>query len=169
MTMIHRSHVFPVLLGLGLLAAGPAWSVEPIAEIRACAEVTDGDARLACFDALAERVQLEEPAVDPASGVAAEEPRGSSLPEYLGGAEFEEQSEYFETHHQGTITECQQARDGRWYFRFDNGQVWRQTNLSRQRFKDCSFLAKISRDAFGYKMEIEVNGRQKTIRVARVK
>ena len=169
MKMIHSSHVFPALLGLGLLAGGPAWSAESIADIKACAEVTDADARLACFDELAERVQHEELSVDPASAVAAEEPEEASLPEHLGGADFEEQSDNFETHHQGSIIECQQGRDGRWYFRFSNGQVWRQSNLDRRRFKECSFLATISRDAFGNKMVIEVQGKQKTIRVSRVK
>jgi hypothetical protein len=169
MKMIHRSHVFPALLGLGLLAGGPAWSAESIADIKACAEVTDADARLACFDELAERVQHEELSVDPASAVAAEEPEDVSVPEHLGGADFEEQSDNFKTHHQGTITECQKGRDGRWYFRFSNGQVWRQSNLDRRRFKECSFLATISQDGFGYKMVIEVQGKQKTIRVSRVK
>jgi len=169
MKMIHRSHVFPALLGLGLLAGGPAWSAESIADIKVCAEVTDADARLACFDDLAERVQHEELSVDPASAVAAEELEEGSVPEHLGGADFEEQSDNFKTHHQGTITECQQGGDGRWYFRFSNGQVWRQSNLDRRRFKECSFLATISRDGFGYKMVIEVQGKQKTIRVSRVK
>ena len=169
MEMSHRNHVFSALLGLGLLAGGPAWSAESIADIKACAEVTDADARLACFDELAERVQHEELAVDPASAVAAEEPEETSLPEHLGGADFEEQSDNFEAHHQGMITECKQDRDGRWYFRFSNGQVWKQSNLDRRRFKECSFPATISRDAFGYKMVIEGQGKQKTIRVSRVK
>ena len=169
MKMIHRSQVVPALLGLGLLASGPAWSEESIADIKACAEVTDADARLVCFDELAERVQHEELAVDPASAVVAEEPEEASLPEHLGGADFEEQSDNFETHNQGMITECQQGRDGRWYFRFSDGQVWKQSNLDRQRFKECSFQATISRDGFGYKMAIDVEGKKKTIRVSRVK
>ena len=169
MKMIHRSQVVPALLGLGLLASGPAWSEESIADIKACAEVTDADARLVCFDELAERVQHEELAVDPASAVAAEESEEASFPEHLGGADFEEQSDNFETHNQGMITECQQGRDGRWYFRFSNGQVWRQSNLNRLRFKECSFQATISQDGFGYKMVIEVQGKQRTIRVSRVK
>ena len=169
MTIIHRSHVFSTLLGLGLLAGGPAWSAESIADIKACAEVTDADARLACFDELAERLQNEEPAVDPATAAATEEPEEASLPDHLGGADFEEQSENFETHHQGTITECKKGRDDRWYFVFSNGQVWKQSNKERRRFKDCNFPATISRDGFGYKMAIEVQGKQQTVRVSRVK
>jgi hypothetical protein len=169
MKLIHRSQVVPALLGLGLLASGPAWSEGSIADIKACAAVTDADARLVCFDELAERVQHEEPAVDPAPAVAAEEPEEASLPEHLGGADFEEQSDNFKTHHQGTITERQQDRDGRWYFRFNNGQVWKQSNLNRLRFKECNFLATISRDGFGHKMVIEVQGKKKTIRISRVK
>ena len=169
MKIIRRSHVFPALLGLGLLAGGPAWSAESIADIKVCAEVTDADARLACFDDLAERVQHEELSVDPASAVASEKPEEASLPEHLGGADFEEQSDNFETHHQGMITKCQQGSDGRWYFRFSNGQVWKQSNLNRRRFKECSFPATITRDGFGYKMVIEVQGKQKTIRISRVK
>ena len=167
--MIHRNHVFIALLGLGLLAGGPAWSAEPIAEIKACAEVTDADARLACFDELAARVQREEPAVDPTPAVAAEKPEEASLPEHLGGTEFEEQSDNFETHHQGTITECQKGRDERWYFIFSNGQVWKQSNKERRRFKDCNFQATISRDGFGYKMEMDMQGKQQTVRVSRVR
>jgi hypothetical protein len=173
MKMIHRGHVHTALLGLGLLAGGPAWSAEPMADIKACAAVRDADSRLACFDELAERVQYEELAADSASAVVAEESGEesgeASLPKHLGGAEFEEQSDDFETHHQGTITECQQGRDGRWYFVFSNGQVWRQSNLDRLRFKECNFLATISRDGFGYKMLIDVKGKQKQVRVSRVK
>ena len=169
MKLIHRGHVFPALLGLGLLVSGPAWSTETIEDIKACAGVTDADARLACFDKLAERVQREEPAVDPAPAVAAEEPGEAALPEHLGGADFEEQAENFTTHHQGTITKCQKGRDDRWYFVFSNGQVWKQSNKERRRFKDCNFPATISQDGFGYKMEIEVQGKQNTIRVSRVK
>ena len=169
MKMIHRSQVVPALLGLGLLTGGPAWSEESIVDIKACAAVTDADARLVCFDELAERVQNEELAVDPAPAVAAEEPEEASLPEHLGGADFEEQSDNFETHHQGTITECQQDSNGRWYFRFSNGQVWRQSNLDRLRFKECNYLATISRDGFGHKMVIEVQGKQRTVRISRVK
>ncbi len=169
MKTIHRSHLIPALLGLGLLAGGPAWSADPIADIRTCAGVTDDDARLACFDELAQRVQHEEPPVAPTAAAATEKPEEASLPEHLGGAEFEEQSENFETEHQGTITECQQGRDGRWYFEFSNGQVWKQSNLERQRFRECSMPATISRDGFGYKMAIEVKGKEKTIRVSRVR
>jgi hypothetical protein len=169
MNIVHRSRVFPALLGIGLLAGGPAWSADPIADIKACADVTDADARLACFDELAERVQPEALAVAPASAVVAEEPEEASIPEHLGGADFEEQTDNFETHHQGMITGCQKGRDERWYFRFSNGQVWRQSNVGRQRFKECNFEATISQDGFGYKMVIEVKGKQKTIRISRVK
>ena len=174
MKLIHCSHVFPALLGLGLLASGPACSAETLADIKACAEVTDADARLACFDELAARVQHEEPAIaaEPAvaaAPAAAEEPEEDALPDHLGGADFEEQAEDFKTHHQGTITECWHGRDNRWYFRFSNGQIWRQSNADRLRLKECNFPATISRDGFGYKMRIEVQGREKTVRVGRVK
>ena len=169
MKKIHRSHFFPALLGFGLLAGGPAWSADPIADIRSCAEVTDADARLACFDELAERVQREGPAAEPAPAVAAEKPEEASLPEHLGGADFEEQTENYKTEHQGTVTECKKGRDERWYFVFSNGQVWKQSNKERRRFKDCNFPATISRDGFGYKMKIEVQGKEQTVRVSRVK
>ena len=169
MRMILRSHVYSSLLGLGLLAGAPAGSADSIEDIGACAKVSDAVARLACFDELAERVQRAELAVDPGVAVAADEPGEAALPEHLGGADFEEQADNFETHHQGTMTKCQQARDGRWYFWFNNGQVWKQSNINRQRFRECSYLATISRDAFGYKMVIDENGKQRSVRVSRVK
>ena len=176
MNLIHRRHVYTALIGFGLFLGAPAWSAEPLSEIKACAEVEDPGARLACFDQLAERLQDEEVAVKAASAAevneavaSSNEPAEAALPEHLGGADFEEQAENFETRHQGTITRCEQASDGRWYFWFNNGQVWRQSNRERQRFRECNFLATVSRDAFGYKMVVDVNGKQKSTRVSRVK
>ena len=67
----------------------------------------------------------------------------------------------------GKVTKCQQDVNDKWYFYFDNGQVWKQRSNSRLRFPDCDFWVTITEDTFGYKMTIE--GEDKQIRIGRIR
>lgn len=140
--------------------------------------MADRDARLTCYDNLGEQVLASdqaagnpapktevqaEPAKQPA--VASTTP---SLPETIGGGAFEEpKKKETISSSQGLITSCKKGPDKKWYFYFDNGQVWKQTNSDRHYFKTCEFVATITRDTFGYKMQIE--GKKRKIRVSRKK
>ena len=146
-------------------SSGIAQSAETVEELKACTRLTDRDARLACFDNLGERVLREEPAeMEQAQGKMAqsEAETGTStdakpLPDNYGKAN---PSQY-----DGLITSCKKGHSGRWYFVFDNGQVWKQVNKRNLRLKECNFNATITQDMFGYKLRID--DVEKTIRVRR--
>jgi len=88
-----------------------------------------------------------------------------SLPDHLGGTVFEKESAQGKFDYRGLVTSCKKGSDGRWYFFFESGQVWKQSNKSRRRFKECYYSVTITRDGFGYKMQID--GESSKIRIAR--
>ena len=59
------------------------------------------------------------------------------------------------------------VHSGQYYFTFENGQVWKQSNYSNLNLRDCEFDVEISKSAFGYKMYIP--SKERTVRIARVK
>ena len=67
----------------------------------------------------------------------------------------------------GTVVECRQDARNDTYFYFDNGQVWKQKTDSRIKFGDCNFDVTITRDFFGYKMQLV--GEARRIRISRIR
>jgi len=68
---------------------------------------------------------------------------------------------------QGRVTECKKDASNKWYFVFDNGQVWKQRSNARLSNRECDFPVTITKDAFGYKMQIDGEG--KKIRIGRIR
>lgn len=126
-------------------------------KLQACSTTVANEARLACFDALAKSL---------VSAKSEPSDRSASLPENLGGGKFNK-SETQRLGNQGQVTSCKPSHDGRWFFMFDNGQIWKQVNLDRRRtkYKNCDFSVVIKKDGFGYKMHIE--SLAKVVRVKR--
>ena len=78
------------------------------------------------------------------------------LNDELGGEEYEKKPDPEDIDNQGLITGCKKGPDKKWYFYFENGQVWKQIDDRRFSLKeDCRMLATITKDIFGYKMEVE--------------
>ena len=154
------------LLWITFLASSSfAQSVDALEEIKVCAAVTEQDARLACFDRLSDQVLQQGPAdtasaqqnatkteVDIAAATVVK-----PLPEDLGSSKVDRYA--------GTVTSCRKGQSGDWYFFFDNDQVWKHVSNRKLRFKECSFDVTITKDTFGYKMQID--GETRTIRVRR--
>jgi len=113
-----------------------------ISEINACALKTQDDERLACFDAVTKSFSAKN---------NVENPKPYSLPETLGGRKFDDSKE-IDQGSRGLVKSCKKSYDGRWFFIFDNGQVWKQVDRSKRRFKECNFRVTIKKDSFGYKM-----------------
>lgn len=108
---------------------------------------------------------VEEVTEEVVEGVAAVMPAAESLPDDLGGREFSKDSELAENQNRERITSCRKDLRDKWSFYFENGQVWKQVDSRRRRFRDCDFMATITRDTFGYKMQID--GKKERIRVSR--
>jgi len=157
-----------------------AQAAEPVDQLKACARTADREARIACYEALGRQVldaeakaETAEPAAEPeppapATTVATAAVAGTpALKEDLGGEQFRKEPDPADGVNRGLITSCKKGPSDRWYFYFDNGQVWKQTNSGRLHLSDCERVATISKDWFGYRMEIE--GHKGKIRIARVR
>ena len=68
---------------------------------------------------------------------------------------------------EGRVVECKKDSANKYYFYFDNGQVWKQRANARIPPGKCDFNVTITEDTFGYKMQIE--GETKKIRIGRVR
>ncbi len=163
--MTRSNKAIIILLITVFTSSGVAQTVDTVEELKVCAGMTDQDARFACFDKLGERVLREEPAdkkptqekMAQPEAVTATATNTQPLPDDLGKSTGSKYS--------GLITSCKQGQYGDWYFFFDNGQVWKEVNKRNRRFKECNFNATITRDGFGYKMQI--HGEEKYLRVRR--
>ncbi len=156
--------IFVLLVTLST-SSGAAPTTDAIEELKACARITEQEARFACYDELGERVLREETAE---SSAAQESPHQTEaetatttvvqpLPDDLGSNK--------EIQYTASVTSCKQGLHGDWFFFFENGQVWKQVSNRNVRFKECNFDVMITKDRFGYRMLI--NAEDRTIRVKR--
>jgi hypothetical protein len=167
-----RIHLTPVLLiGATLfLLSGRGFAaseMDALEELRNCARTEDSAARVACYEELGKRV-LGEESIKTAEVAVVEsvssQPEPQRLPDDLGIANKEDKNAAEDESYRGHVRSCGQLSDDRWYFVFDNEQLWKQSSAGRYRFSECDFDVTITKDFFGYKMKIDGG---KTLRVKR--
>jgi hypothetical protein len=135
-------------------AAEPETAVVPVADTATTAPDVQ----------VAESAATAPAAAEEASTVAETSP---TLPDEIGGDRFSQNDAERNRQNRGQVRSCQRDQNNRFTFYFDNGQVWRQTDERRFRQPhDCQFIAEITRDVFGYLMQIE--GKKNKIRVKRI-
>jgi hypothetical protein len=147
------------------VATGAAESGDSVADrLLACRDVPDSSERLECFDKLAEDVS-ERPS---SRNVTTEdEAVAEALPPLADDVGKSRSEDEPPEEYSGRVTSCEKSEaSGRWYFTFDNGQVWRQSNKGRLPFRECDFAVTLKRDVFGYKLELPSENR--TVRVSRI-
>lgn len=66
----------------------------------------------------------------------------------------------------GVLRECRKSYSGAYLFYFEDGQIWKQVDTRRKRFKNCDWPVTIVKDGFGYKMLLDA---ETYIRVKRLK
>ena len=70
--------------------------------------------------------------------------------------------------HSARVTKCvENKQSGQYYFYFDNGQVWKQSNYRKLLWRKCEFDVTIAKAIFGYDMYIPEKDR--TVRVSRLR
>lgn len=193
--MITAKRIIDRLPGrLPIIAAGCALSLAAMAETGAgedleqCRALEDQAARLACYDKVAGRQSEAAPAspADPEADTVAEQALSGSDTEKAAAVEAaatppqsderlatlgeeqlgqKEQSEKLEL--SARVVRCEQDGFRRYFFYFENGQVWKQKSDRRLSYRDCDFNVTITKDFFGYKMLPE--GESRRIRISRVK
>lgn len=147
---------------------------EAVIVLHDCGSIEDSTARLACYDALQGEQQSERiaPATPPQSAPTVEAAADVDYApltdtvgkEALGGKDKEPEPDILI---RATVVSCTKDSLDKFYFHFDNGQVWKRKDSNRTNLKDCSFSATITKDFFGYKLQRE--GEKKRIRISRVK
>jgi hypothetical protein len=171
-----RTGSIVLLLGSAVLAASSGVRAQDANSMARCADIEDADARLACYDeafgqgrspgpaAEAPRKAAEEAADDATSG---SEPLPLTDQVGAGQLDRKDRPELEVERFEGRVVECKRDSRNTWYFYFDNGQVWKQRSNTRFKKRECGFTVTISRDSFGYTMQIE--GETKKLRVGRVR
>lgn len=162
-------------LRLGALAImlNASADAQDAADLGSCANLEDPQARLACYDAASQGLQEAKPASPPAEAAPARE-----TPESPAAADSAQPSVAVSEEQPGPedgkdqplrlqLTDCQKGPTGKWYFYFDDGQVWKQKDNDRFSTKNCNGEVAISKDFFGYKIEFQTT--ENKIRAARVK
>lgn len=171
------------ILAIISASSGRAQSEGAIEQLKACARMNNPDNRFVCFEELGRRVlgetssdqqsirqQAARPEdvtppptiiVESVPEIAESVPDKSNVPT-LGNDQDPESVEF-----RGMLTSCQQGHFGDWYFVLDNGEVWKEVKRRKRRFEDCNFEVTITKDFFGFNLQIEALG--KTIRVKRYK
>jgi len=189
LTFLSPLAIFSIIVAPALAAD----SGETVEALTACARMEERDARVDCYETLGQRVladtalgQQTSPAfttpgasVDPAVGVATAvavsaepvietAPAEPKMEKDMGGYQFEEKApDHPDNDIHTRVVLCQKNADKVWFFKFENGQVWKQVDRRILNFQACDFPVILSRDGFGYKLEIE--GQVGKIRISRRK
>lgn len=164
--MISRTAIQAFYIVIVTAAIALATSLSAVAEesaLHRCGSIEDATSRLECYDEVAKGASAPQQPVE-----APKQPLENAPPKNKPEAakkpdEDDERDETFAA----KVTRCEQAYDGKYYFFFDNGQVWKQVKADRERYRDCDFNVTVTRDWFGYKMQRD--GKQRRIRISRVK
>lgn len=155
-----------------------------------CRDLTNAMARLGCYDRIGEPRAASQPApknhVDTETGLDAapdselvRDDSASPAPKASEGA-FED-TEYGElTDNIGlpksadaykpisvTIANCGKTNNRKWYFYFDNGQVWQYIGARSLRYRRCNTPAILEEDTLGFVLHME--GDTARLRVKRVR
>lgn len=155
--------VAPLLL---LLAAPSVADNGVNDEIVRCASVVDTSARLACYDGLSGR-QESAPAVIAAPALAS--PEAVSPADELGAESLgpKDDKKDDDAPVVARVVSCVKDVRKDYSFYLEGGQVWKQISDKKLSYGECDFNVTISKDFFGYKMQVE--GEKGRFRVKRMR
>lgn len=180
----QTAHFFGLVL---LCVTAPLQADDTIADgIQRCAAIAAPMDRLACFDTLAgvpESAPVAVPDVAESPADIASEPAPDTVaapttepaaPAAKTLDELDAETSPRESRDKdenllvrARVTRCEKDARKKYYFVFENGQVWKQVSERRLRYKECEFDVTITKDFFGYKMQPD--GEHRRVSIARVK
>jgi hypothetical protein len=146
--------------------------------LRACAAISEASARLACYDGLADRQQAPVPAMSAvpvaaapvATAVPAEVSPAAALPPDemgSGSVRSKDRTKAEDAPVTARVIRCARDASKDYVFYLEGGQVWKQTSGKKLSFETCDFTIAISKDVFGYKMQMDGDSRK--IRISRIR
>lgn len=152
----------PAIAAIALLLPAATFADSNIAaDLATCAALQDTSERLQCYDEMSRRyaVTTDE------SGNAARPPDTLGA-EQLAGRK-DKRDEAASQHVFVRAIRCEKGPRDKYYFYLEGGQVWKQVSDKRLSYKDCDFNVTISKDFFGYKMQVE--GEKAKTRISRIR
>ena len=165
-----------IFVGAALLPAASVYaqsdgrSTDGIAE---CREFADAEARLACYDRIGKTASGNKEQSEPGENVAetpepgmAEIEKGDSGYGVLSDDTGLPQSADANKPIPVTISKCGEATNFKFYFYFDNGQVWRYIGGKKLRYRGCEGAAILVEDRLGFSLQME--GDNARLRVKRI-
>jgi len=150
------------------------------ADFLRCVKTEHRPERIACYESLGADLLLKKKGIGSNEdskvnvAVSVDDIENSNdevtiIPTDLGGKSFKNHSEgkkeRAQVLAQGKVTSCKKAVDGKWFFTFENGQIWKQVGSSRRYYRNCDFLVKIKKDGIGYKLQVD--GDKRIVRIKR--
>ena len=147
--------------------------MDALEELKDCARIPESAERIACYEDLGKRVLANDVVISADDAVvsrtslppASDKTSDDVLAADLGGDKFVKQAGSDSEPNRGLITSCRQGVDKKWFYVFDNGQIWKQSDGRRRRHKECHYYVTITKDTFGYKMQVD--GEKEKIRIRR--
>jgi len=150
-----------------------------VEKLKQCAKTPETEARINCYEDLGKSVLTSDSQAADAQAHAessqspgaeketenSDDTADNGLPDSLGGGKFADRAGYKAEEYRGRVTSCKQASDRKWFYIFENGQVWKQVDRRKRRHKDCNFDVSVIKDSFGYTMKID--GQDSSIRIDR--
>jgi hypothetical protein len=143
-----KRHQHLLLTLAAALLSTPAWAQVDVAAFQRCRALTDGAARLACYDALTPVATAPKATTAEAFGLATEAEKTPAIASEING-KFE-------------------GWEGNVEITLANGQVWRIADGSRAYVNLMNPKVKVERGAFGA-YYLNIDGINQTPRVRRVK
>jgi len=134
-------------------------------EVVRCAAVDDASLRLACYDKIGGREDLAPASASLPAVVAPTAPTDGIGSEQL--PKNAKQKEEAKGPVPARVTRCTKDALKIYHFYLDDGQIWKQVSDKRLYFKECDFDVVISKDFFGYKMQVD--GEKSRFRVKRIR
>ncbi len=147
-----------------------------------CRAIADVLQRLACYDRLgrpetastptleapgdsiAEPLPVDQDAQDPAApAVAAGDAEYGELTDDVGLPKSADDYKSIRV----TVVRCEQPNNRKWYFYFDNGQVWQYLGARPLRYRGCNTPGVLIEDSMGFALQMDVD--EAKLRVKRVR
>lgn len=129
-------------------------------ELQSCAALEDASQRLVCYDKLSGRQAL----LPPESQLPAMPVPGTLGAESLSRSDDDEDEAPAVV---ARVLMCKKNLRKKYVFHLEGGQIWKQISDRRLYWKECDFNVTISKDFFGYKMQLE--GEKTKFRVSRIR
>ena len=156
---MKKTYLLSVSLFLTTILLGSqsfAHESELIESIEGCARMDDKSDRSSCYEALGrELIKVDKPKeylLEPTQ----ESTNSETLPDSIGGGEYADKAGVKPTEYRGKVVSCQKSHDRKWFYIFDNKQVWKQVDRRKLRYRyGCDFKVTMYRGPFGYIMRID--------------